>query len=80
MRGPSTVRCGTPDFTGSLQDTWFYIELLVGFFWLAIALSKVTSNFIVLQLTSNRLCGTLSKALQKSRKTMSTCFLLSIAL
>ena len=23
MRGPNTVPCGTPDFTGSLLDTWF---------------------------------------------------------
>ena len=64
MKGTSTVPCGTPDFTGSLLDTWFFKVtcwlLLVSHCSIHLTRSPVFHS--TSWISSNRLCGTLSEA------------------
>ena len=81
ISGSNTVPWGTPAFTETSLDAWFSRISL----WLCLvthcSIHLIRSPWIpqFLNLQSKRLWGTMSKALQKSSHTRSTCFLLSIA-
>ena len=74
-KGPSTIPCGTPESTVASSDSTPSITTFIFFFvrkffsqWLIEPLTPYSSSLL-----SSLLCGTISKAFEKSRIATSVC-------